>query len=92
MPSSGRQNTDSFKGILCPFHPVIITLTVLFTIGVLFAFQYEGGRSKEDFIQFLNEKCSTNRLPGGKLNEDVSVCPTFSSRKGRTGGGGGGAP
>lgn len=30
---------------------------------------YEGGRTEEDFVEYLNEKCGTHRLPGGGLNE-----------------------
>ncbi|KAI9009131.1 thioredoxin-like protein [Hyaloraphidium curvatum] len=30
---------------------------------------YEGGRSEEDFIKFLNEKCGTHRTVGGGLAE-----------------------
>lgn len=30
---------------------------------------YEGGRSEEDFVQFLNEKCGTHRAVGGALAE-----------------------
>ncbi|WEW61007.1 protein disulfide isomerase family protein [Emydomyces testavorans] len=29
---------------------------------------YEGARSEEAFVDFLNEKCGTNRAVGGKLN------------------------
>ena len=39
---------------------------------------YEGGRSEEDFVNFLNEKCGTQRAVGGGLNDKVnfnkSVC------------------
>ena len=30
---------------------------------------YEGGRSEEDFLQFLNEKCGAHRVAGGGLAE-----------------------
>ena len=33
--------------------------------------QYEGGRGAEDFVQYLNGKCGTSRLLGGKLSEEV---------------------
>ena len=33
--------------------------------------QYERGRELADFVKFLNDKCGTHRLPGGKLNADV---------------------
>ena len=33
--------------------------------------QYERGRELADFVKFLNDKCGTNRLPGGKLNSHV---------------------
>ncbi|CAH0053322.1 unnamed protein product [Clonostachys solani] len=29
---------------------------------------YQGGRSEEDFIQFINEKAGTDRIAGGSLN------------------------
>ena len=34
---------------------------------------YEGGRSEEDFVNFLNEKCGTQRAVGGGLNEKVQA-------------------
>ena len=38
-------------------------------------FQYEGGRTTADFVKFLNEKAGTQRLPGGKLSDQVSNFP-----------------
>ncbi|ORX86673.1 disulfide isomerase [Anaeromyces robustus] len=38
---------------------------------------YDGGRSEEDFIEFLNEKCKTNRLVGGGLNEKAGRISTL---------------
>jgi protein disulfide-isomerase A6 len=34
---------------------------------------YEGGRSEEDLVSFLNEKCRAQRKVGGGLNENVSL-------------------
>lgn len=34
---------------------------------------YQGGRSEEDLVKFLNEKCQTQRKVGGGLNEKVSL-------------------
>jgi len=34
---------------------------------------YEGGRSEADFINYLNEKCGTQRKIGGGLNDRVSI-------------------
>jgi len=34
---------------------------------------YEGGRSEADFINYLNEKCGTQRKVGGGLNDRVSM-------------------
>ena len=34
--------------------------------------QYDGGRTTADFVKFLNEKAGTQRLPGGKLSDQVS--------------------
>ena len=34
---------------------------------------YEGGHSKEDFVNFLNEKCGTQCTVGGGLNEKVQA-------------------
>lgn len=31
--------------------------------------EYNSGRSEEDFISFLNEKCGTNRVSGGGIDE-----------------------
>ena len=33
--------------------------------------QYERGRELADFVKYLNDKCGTHRLPGGKLNPEV---------------------
>ena len=33
---------------------------------------YEGGRTEEAFVSFLNEKCGTHRAVGGGLNDQVS--------------------
>lgn len=33
---------------------------------------YEGARSEEGFIAYLNEKCGTYRAMGGGLNDQVS--------------------
>ncbi len=35
--------------------------------------EYEGGRSEEDLVRYLNEKCVTERAVGGGLNEKVCV-------------------
>lgn len=32
---------------------------------------YDGGRTEADFVQFLNEKCGTQRAVGGGLNDLV---------------------
>jgi len=32
---------------------------------------YDGGRDEQDFIDFLNEKCDTNRVVGGGLDENA---------------------
>ena len=32
---------------------------------------YEGDRSEEAFVNFLNEKCGTQRVPGGGLSKFV---------------------
>lgn len=37
---------------------------------------YEGGRSEADFVQFLNEKCGTQRAVGGGLSDEVSAVDT----------------
>lgn len=37
-------------------------------------FQYSGGRSEQDFIDFLNEKCKTKRKSGGGISDDVIYC------------------
>ena len=37
----------------------------------LLILQYERGRSTADFVKFLNDKCGTSRLPGGKLSPEV---------------------
>lgn len=32
---------------------------------------YDGERSEEAFVNFLNEKCGTSRAVGGGLNDEV---------------------
>ncbi|XP_015751653.1 PREDICTED: protein disulfide isomerase-like 2-2 [Acropora digitifera] len=32
--------------------------------------EYNGGREEQDFIDFLNEKCKTNRVSGGGINQE----------------------
>ena len=49
--------------ILVIFHVHIICSLIL---------QYDGGRTTADFVKFLNEKAGTQRLPGGKLSDQVS--------------------
>jgi protein disulfide-isomerase A6 len=36
---------------------------------------YEAGRSEEDFIKYLNEKCGTHRIPGGDLDAEAGKIP-----------------
>lgn len=36
---------------------------------------YEGPRSEEAFVTFLNERCGTQRAAGGGLNDEVSHVP-----------------
>lgn len=38
---------------------------------------YNGGRSEEEFIKFLNEKCQTWRIKGGLLSELAGRMPTL---------------
>ncbi len=39
--------------------------------------EYDGERSEEAFVKFLNEKCGTQRAVGGGLNDEVRI---FSTR------------
>lgn len=39
---------------------------------------YEGGRRTEDFVQFLNEKCGTSRLVGGKLSQQAGIVESMN--------------
>jgi len=39
--------------------------------------EYNGGRSEEDFINFLNERCGTNRVAGGGINEEAGRFEAF---------------
>ncbi|KZS88103.1 protein disulfide isomerase [Sistotremastrum niveocremeum HHB9708] len=40
---------------------------------------YNGGRTEEDFTEFLNSKCGTQRKAGGGLNEVAGRIPTLDS-------------
>ncbi|KAL9975851.1 hypothetical protein ACROYT_G013061 [Oculina patagonica] len=39
--------------------------------------EYSGGRSEQDFIDFLNEKCNTNRISGGAVNMQAGRIDKF---------------
>lgn len=39
--------------------------------------EYSGGREKQDFIDFLNEKCKTNRVSGGGLSDEAGRIEKF---------------
>jgi len=40
--------------------------------------KYQGGRSEENFIDFLNEKCGTNRVVGGGIDEKAGLVDEFN--------------
>ena len=40
---------------------------------------YEGGRNEVAFIEYLNEKCGTNRAVGGGLNDLAGRLPDFDT-------------
>ncbi|KAM0789802.1 hypothetical protein ACM66B_006654 [Microbotryomycetes sp. NB124-2] len=40
---------------------------------------YSGARSEAAFLEFLNDKCGTNRVPGGGLNEFAGRIPSLDS-------------
>lgn len=40
---------------------------------------YDGPRSEEAFVEFLNEKCGTQRAPGGGLTELAGRLPEFDT-------------
>ncbi|KAL0580969.1 hypothetical protein V5O48_001061 [Marasmius crinis-equi] len=40
---------------------------------------YEGARSEEAFVNFLNEKCGTHRAVGGGLNEKAGLVPELDT-------------
>ncbi|SGY83423.1 BQ5605_C009g05635 [Microbotryum silenes-dioicae] len=42
------------------------------------AVDYQGARSEEAFLEFLNEKCGTHRLPGSALSDMVSWTHPFA--------------
>lgn len=39
--------------------------------------EYQGGRSESAFIEFLNEKCGTNRVSGGGINDQAGRIDAF---------------
>jgi len=39
--------------------------------------EYSSGRSEEDFINFMNEKCGTNRISGGNLDDEAGRITAF---------------
>ncbi|BGP52135.1 hypothetical protein JCM10450v2_008106 [Rhodotorula kratochvilovae] len=40
---------------------------------------YQGARSEEAFLEFLNEKCGTDKLPGGLLSDLAGRIPSLDS-------------
>jgi len=40
---------------------------------------YEGGRTEADFVNFLNEKCGTNRAVGGGLSDEAGRLAEFDA-------------
>lgn len=40
---------------------------------------YEGGRSEESFVSYINEKAGTHRVVGGGLDEKAGTIPTLDS-------------
>ncbi|KAJ3388295.1 hypothetical protein HDU84_009880 [Entophlyctis sp. JEL0112] len=50
-----------------------------FQSGSKEAVTYEGGRTEADFISFLNDKCGTERVPGGGLKATAGVLPAFDA-------------
>jgi len=41
--------------------------------------EYDGGRGEEDFIEFLNKKCGTNRVAGGGIDEQAGRFDIFDA-------------
>ena len=41
--------------------------------------EYNGGRSEQDFIDFLNDKCGTNRVSGGGVNDQAGRIDAFDA-------------
>ena len=44
---------------------------------------YEGGRTEEAFVEFLNEHCGTHRAAGGLLDDTAGRHPEFDSMASR---------
>ncbi|CAG8615593.1 9177_t:CDS:2 [Funneliformis mosseae] len=40
---------------------------------------YQGGRTEQDFIDFLNEHCGTHRIVGGSLSEEAGRIPELDA-------------
>jgi len=41
--------------------------------------EYNGGRNEQDFINFLNEKCGTNRVAGGGIDDSAGRVDEFDA-------------
>lgn len=50
-----------------------------FPKGSAIAEDYEGGRSEQDFIDFLNQKTSTQRVVGGGLNANAGTIASLDA-------------
>ncbi|KAI0226513.1 hypothetical protein L0F63_001292 [Massospora cicadina] len=42
------------------------------------AIDYDGGRTEEDFLEFINEKAGTNRVVGGGLGSQAGIVEEFN--------------
>lgn len=57
----------------------VSTCLLIFTLICILIIQYERGRELADFVKYLNDKCGTQRLPGGKLSPEVHYMYMYGS-------------
>ncbi|KAJ8692387.1 hypothetical protein PTI98_009705 [Pleurotus ostreatus] len=67
IDADDKKNKDIARRYEVSGYPTI----KFFPAGSDQAEDYEGGRSEADFVQFLNEKCGTQRAVGGGLSDDA---------------------
>jgi len=74
-----KVDADSEKGLASRFGVSGYPTIKFFSKSNKEGEKYEGGRSEQDFIDYLNNKCGTNRVSGGGINEQAGRIDAFDT-------------